>query len=222
MKIGVGLLTFDHIRTGRSQDFHRTLDSISRERPDQLVVLTNGSTDGTERVVEEMGGIVDDTDSRIFYGNTRLIEELRDNDLIILSADDLEYKEGWLERVASFMEVAPPHLALASAYLEPIWAWNTPRRTVTYGGQKALIRDSVCGSSWIFRSEDWDWIGPFPEQMPGEDLIVCQKLAHLGKKMAALDLSEHIGEERSAWGNQSHLTAEPFDREKWGLIEPVV
>lgn len=218
MRTGVGLLTFDVFRTGREADFWKTYHSIKEEPWDEFVVLTNGSTDGTEDVVRELGGIVDDGDSRIFYGNTKLIEALRENDLIVLSADDLLYEEGWLERLVSFMEDAPKSIALSSAYMEPLWTWNEPRGVVNYGGERALIRDSVCGSSWCFRTKDWfDWMGPFEETMPGEDLLVCRRIAQRGKKMAALDLCEHIGQEHSAWGNESHLTARPLDKAKYGL-----
>lgn len=217
MNVGIGVLTFNHKTTGREADFWRTWNSVKDAGADEVVVLTNGSTDGTEDVVRELGGIVDDTDSRIFYGNAKLIEALSGNDLIVLTADDLEYEEGWLERLKAFAEEMPPHIALLSAYMEPVWEWNKPRKTVTYGGELGLVRDSVCGSSWVFRSGDWDWIGPFPEQMPGEDLVVCQKLAQMGKKVVALDLCEHIGQEHSAWGNQSHLSATSLDREKWGF-----
>ncbi len=217
--IGVGLLTFDHIRTGREQDFWKTYESIKDEPWDQFVVLTNGSTDGTEEVVRDLGGIVDETDDHIYYGNNRLVEELRGNDLIVLSADDLLYEEGWLERLQDFMAAAPEAIALSSAYLEPLWEWNQPRGVVNFGGERALVRDSVCGSSWCFRSKDWEWIGPLPDLdgTPGEDLVTCEKIRALGKKMVALDLCEHIGQEHSAWGNESYLSARPLDAQKYGL-----
>jgi glycosyltransferase involved in cell wall biosynthesis len=208
------------LSTGREEDFRRTLASILEGSGHQaeLQICTNGSTDGTGEIVKELGGFVDNADSRIWYGNTRLIEALKDNDLIVLSADDLEYRKGWLANLVNFIEAAPDDIALFSCYMEPVWEWNQPIERVEYGGQEALIRQSVCGSSWAFRSEDWfDWMGPFEEIMPGEDLKVCKKTAAQGKRMAALDLAEHIGVERSAWGNQSHLTAQPLDREEWGL-----
>ena len=218
MSIGVGLLTFNHKTTGRESDFWRTYESIKGAGADQLVVLTNGSTDGTQDVVRELGGIVDDGDSRVWYGNTKLIEALRGNEWIYLTADDLLHRPGWLGRLRAFCEAAPPNVALVSAYMEPVWDWNRPRKRVTHGCEVGLIRDSVCGSSWCFRSSDWfDWMGPFEQIMPGEDLKVCERIRQNGKKMAALDLTDHIGQERSAWGNTSHLTAEPLDRERWGI-----
>jgi hypothetical protein len=60
-------------------------------------------------------------------------------------------------------------------------------------------------------------MGPFPQIMPGEDLEICKRIQAKGKRMVALDLCEHIGIERSAWGNTSHLSATPLDKEAWGL-----
>jgi len=219
--VGVGVLTFDHIRTGRQEDFWRTWNSIQNTGHEaEILVLTNGSTDGTQDVVRDLGGIVDDTRSEIWYGNQRLVNELAHNDIVVLSADDLEYQDGWLERVVAFVEAAPAEFALLSAYIEPVWDWNQPRTAIEYGGQRAVIRDSVCGSSWIFRGEDWKrWMGPFPRIFPGEDLHICNRVRDRGCTMAALDLVEHIGVERSAWGNQSHTYATPFDRQAWGLTD---
>ena len=213
------MLTFNHIQHGREQDFKRTWASIAKTGyAAELHLLTNGSTDGTEERVAELGGIVDNGDSRIYYGNTRLIEAMGDVDLCVLSADDLVYERNWLRRLVRFIEAAPEDIALFSCQLEPVWGWNTPRELLTCGGEKGLVRDSVPGSSWAFRRTDWDnWMGPFPKMMPGEDLEICNRVKALGKRMVALDLVEHVGVERSAWGNKSHETAEALDRAAWGL-----
>ena len=219
LSVGCGVLTYNHVSTGRQQDFETTWETIQDAgHPAEFLVLTNGSNDGTEDRVRELGGIVDDTRSEIWYGNQRLVDALVHNDMVVLSADDLKYEPGWLARMVAFMEAAP-QVALASAYMEPVWEWNTPRNTLDRGGERAVVRDSVCGSSWVFRSDDWKgWMGPFPRIFPGEDLVICRNRVNpTGRVCAALDLVEHIGEERSAWGNQSHTYAVPLDREAWGL-----
>lgn len=219
MRVGVGVLTFDHIRTGRQEVFERTWESIAKTGyPAELYLLTNGSTDGTEDRVRELGGIVDNGNSQIWYGNTRLIEAMGDVDLCVLSADDLLYPEGWLRRLVSFIEAAPKEIVLTTLQMEPVWIWNTPTARVKCGGEKALIRNSVPGSSWAFRRKDWeDWMGPFPKMMPCEDLEICKKINVEGKLQAALDIVTHIGEENSAWGNESYKNATPLDRKEWGL-----
>ena len=220
MRVGVGVLTFNHIQHGREEDFRRTWESIQNtDYPAELHLLTNGSTDGTAEKVQELGGIVDNQNPQIWYGNTRLIEAMGDVDLCVLSADDLEYQDGWLRRLVSFIENGPDDIALYSCQMEPVWSWNTPTEMIEAGGEKALVRGSVPGSSWAFRRSDWEeWMGPFPQIMPGEDLEICNRIKAQGKRMAALDLVEHIGIERSAWGNSSHLSAQPLDKEAWGLV----
>lgn len=220
MKVGVGVLTYDHLRTGRQEDFEETWRTIHETGYEaEIKLLTNGSSDGTEKVVKKLGGIVDNHDDRVFYGYTRLIEELRHNDLIVISADDLRYQPNWLERLVSFVQEAPDDIVLFSCMMEPSWPWNRPSETVEHGGEKALIRASLPGASWAFHSEQWfDWIGPYPQIMPGEDLAICERIRHHGKRMAALDLTEHIGEERSAWGNKSFEHAQPLNKEAWGLV----
>lgn len=219
LTVGLGVLTYNQIATGRADDFWQTIETTSEEfcgYPRNRLVLTNGSTDGTDEVVREVGGVVDNADSSVWYGNTRLIQELRGNDLIVLSADDLAYREGWLRDLVAFFIASP--FPLASAYLEPLWDWNAIKRVVTYAGQRALVRESVCGSSWIFRPADWfSWMGPFPEHSPGEDLPICARVREHGDEMAALNLCNHVGQERSAWGNRSHEYARPVDPREWGL-----
>ena len=145
------MLTWNHFQTGR-QDFKRTWSSIAKTGyAAELHLLTNGSTDGTEERVAELGGIVDNGDPRIFYGNTRLIEAMGDVDLFVLSADDLVYERNWLRRLVRFIEDAPEDIALFSCQMEPVWGWNTPRVLLECGGEKGLVRDSVPGSSWAFR-----------------------------------------------------------------------
>lgn len=220
MKIGVGVLTWNHRKTGREQMFYDTLLSLTNGgQAVDVVVVTNGSTDGTQDTVRRLGGIVDDTDSRIWYGMTRAIEEVvaRGADLILFTADDITYAPGWADKLAAFWADAPEEVKLCSLILEPAYPWNTIRGTLDAGGLRAVLRDSVGGCSWSFRASDWPNIGPLPQVMPGEDLAVCQKLVGQGYYLAQVELGDHVGEEVSAWGNQSHLYAQPVDRARWGV-----
>jgi hypothetical protein len=53
-------------------------------------------------------------------------------------------------------------------------------------------------------------VGPLADQTGGEDLAVCRDLQARGYKLAALDLTDHIGERESAWGNRSWERAQPL------------
>ena len=220
MKIGVGVLTWNHRKTGREQMFYDTLLSLTNGgQAVDVVVVTNGSTDGTQDTVRRLGGIVDDTHSQIWYGMQKAIETVieRGADIVLFTADDITYAPGWADKLAAFWQDAPEEVKLCSLILEPVYPWNTIRGTVEAGGLRALLRDSVGGCSWSFRAADWPTIGPLPQVMPSEDLLTCQKLVAQGYYLAALDLGEHVGEAHSAWGNQSHLYAQPLDRARWGV-----
>ena len=70
---------------------------------------------------------------------------------------------------------------------------------------------SLPGSSWSFPARHWRQIvGPLEDRTGGEDLAVCQGLLATGYRLAALDLTEHIGERESAWGNRSWERAQPL------------
>ena len=220
MKIGVGVLTWNHRKTGREQMFYDTLLSLTNGGQDvDVVVVTNGSTDGTQDTVRRLGGIVDDANSQIWYGMTRAIEEViaRGADIVLFTADDITYSPGWADKLAAFWEDAPEEVKLCSLILEPVYPWNTVRGVLDAGGLRAILRDSVGGCSWSFRAADWPIIGPLPQVMPSEDLLTCQKLVGQGYYLAAVDLGTHVGEEKSAWGNESYKYAQALDRERWGV-----
>ena len=219
-KIIAVCLTWNHKATGREQMFQDTLLSLTNGgRPVEVIVITNGSTDGTQDVVRRLGGIVDDTDSRIWYGMQRGIDEAvaRGADLILFTADDIVYAPGWADKLAAFWQDAPEEVKLCSLILEPVYPWNTIRGTVEAGGLRALLRDSVGGCSWSFRASDWPIIGPLPQVMPGEDLIVSRRLIEQGYYLAQVELGEHVGEKVSAWLNESWKYAQPLDRARWGV-----
>jgi hypothetical protein len=140
-----------------------------------------------------------------------------DPDIVLFTADDYEYKPDWQERLLAFWSEAPEDVKLVTCNLEPEYTWNTVLGTVDAGGQRALVRASVPGSNWSFRARDWPLIGPVREITGGEDLEVCAWLQRDGYRLCALDLTEHIGEQQSAWGNQSWRIARPLHKERWGL-----
>lgn len=219
MRIAAAMLTWNMHATGRADMFATTYDSLVAGGPDAFTLVTNGSTDGTQDDVRRLGGIVDDTRSEIWYGvSVALHWALRQGcEIVLFSADDIRYLPDWRERLLSFWSDAPESLKLASLFLEPEWDWNRPYAAADIGGERVLLRESAPGASWTFRARDWRHIGPVPMRSPGEDLLVCQRLRAAGCDIAQLELAEHIGEAASAWGNQSHLSARPLDRARWGL-----
>jgi glycosyltransferase involved in cell wall biosynthesis len=206
LRLSVGLLTFNHYRTNRADLFQATLESIRRESyPHTLDVVTNGSNDGTEQVVRDLGGIVDDGNQDIWYGMDVAIHAALNHepDIVVLTADDVVHRPGWMVRLAAFWEVAPGDIKLAGLYIEPEWPWNVVQERADIGGQMALIRPSVPGSSWTFRAGDVDLILPLERIFPGEDAACCARLVSEGYRLAQLDMADHVGEHRSAWGNSA-------------------
>jgi glycosyltransferase involved in cell wall biosynthesis len=220
VKIAVGMLTWNHIKYNRAQMFKDAWDSLEHGalQVDRILV-TNGSTDGTQDVVKALGGIVDDGNTQIWYGMELAIKWCIDKgaDIVLFTADDIVMRPFWAERLERFWQDAPDEVKLCSLILEPVYPWNTIRGTLEAGGERALLRDSVGGCSWSFRAKDWPLIGPLPQKMPGEDLDVCMKLIAQGYYLAQIEMGDHVGERHSAWSNESWKYAVEVDRNRWKI-----
>jgi glycosyltransferase involved in cell wall biosynthesis len=217
LKVVVALLTYN-----RYQMLVRTLGSLKYpDYPYTPVIVDNGSTDGSADLVKEIGGVLNKTSNHTTgRGMNIAIEEAKKHkpDIILFTADDFEYRKGYVRRLVDFWQNAPQDVVMASCYLEPSWSWNKIRHVDT-AGQRYAIRDSIPGSNWSFRASDVDKIFPVSEQTGGEDLAVCERLRQQRYRLAALDLVDHIGEEQSAWGNESYKYAEPIDKLSLGFEE---
>lgn len=222
MKIGVAMLTYN-----RKALFINTLDSLLANRMYEtgssfsLSVYDNGSSDGTDKLVREIGGQVNTGENHTTgHGMNRAIEMAMKTkpDVILFTADDFFYRSDWLERLVTFWETAPANVVLASCYLEPDWDWNKIQE-IKLPGQNHVIRASVPGSNWSFRTSDLYRIYPVAEKTGGEDLEICKRLTDQGYKLAALDLVKHTGEKQSAWGNGSWQYAKPLDLTALGFAE---
>lgn len=209
MKISIALLTYN-----RQSLFLRTLNSIyDAGHSYSLSIYDNGSKDGTGDIVKGIGGEVNTSDNHTTgHGmNAVVIMAMQSNpDVIVFTADDFEYRKGWLSRLVDFWQNAPADIMMASCYLEPDWDWNKISE-IGEAGQRYAIRDSIPGSNWTFRARDIDKIFPVREATGGEDLEICRRLRGDGYKLAALDLVKHTGEQESAWGNESWRYAKPLD-----------
>lgn len=214
MKIAVGVLSYK-----RKDLLVKTLTSLYQSDLD-IFVYDNGSNDGAEEIVKSLGGVVNrGTNQSTGHGMNEVIAMALESkpDIVLFSADDFIYDEGFEKKIAEFWQHAPQDIKLASCYLEPSWDWNIVREVGDAGSVHYAVRDSVAGSNWMFRVSDKDLILPIAEKTGGEDLEICRRLTEQGYKLAALDLVEHIGEYQSAWGNQSWRYAKPLDRKGLGF-----
>lgn len=218
VKVAICVLTYN-----RKDFFLRTIGSLKYPyHPYMPVIVDNGSMDGTAEIVKEMGGILNKIGNHATgYGMNLAISEAmkREPDIILFTADDFEYRKGYLDRLIRFWNDAPEDVVMASCYLEPLWEWNKVIEAGTAGGQRYVIRTSIPGSNWSFRARDVGEIFPVPEKTGGEDLETCNRLRQLRYRLAALDLVKHVGEEHSAWGNQSWTYAQPINKTELGFEE---
>lgn len=208
MKVSIAMLTYNRLPL-----LHTTIHSLlDSGHPYRLHLFDGGSTDGSLEFAREIGGKSIGPGKVGGLMNFAIAAALGDKpDIVVFSADDYAYNDGWLADLVAFWQAAPPEIVIACANWEPSYPWNAITERHVIGGQAVLIRASVPGSSWSFRAADWPIIGPIADKTGGEDLEICSRLIAQGRKLAALNLSGHIGEKQSAWGNESWRIAKPLE-----------
>ena len=225
LKVAVAVLTYN-----RCDYLVRMISSLADAGGEySLFVYDNGSTDETRRYLENCDQLsmftglqFNDTDNHTAgYGMNRAIEMALtvDPDVILFSADDYRYHKWWFTKFQDFWTHAPDDVKLASLNIEPDYPWNAITAKAEYGLQRAIIRTTVGGSNWSFRAADVDMIYPVREITGGEDLEICRRLTGNGHKIAALDLTDHIGEKNSVWGNRSWEYSKPLPDDTYSFLD---
>jgi hypothetical protein len=141
-------------------------------------------------------------------------EQRWDFDVVVLSDDDMEWKVGASEVIEAIWNNPSDKLVIVCGLLEPVWHWNTPRRTQECGGVNVLVRDSCPGAAWTFRWKDEEKIFPVKADF-GYDVDTCRRLVAEGYEVAQVDLAEHAGWGASTHGNEALAAGQPLDRDKW-------
>lgn len=219
MRVVAVVLTHNAATHGRTELLDRTLQSL--HEADELLLIDNGSDDGTEAVVAARGGYAyraDDGNTTCGRGmNVCITAAAKRGDLVVFSNDDIIWHPGWRPQLQTFWTGAGQDIAIASGLLEESYPWNQPRGLIQIEGIKALRRETVPGGAWTLRSTSWAEIGPVPEVKGWDDVPTCHRLNAAGKKCVALDLADHAGVELSTWGNNSPAYGQPLDRDRWGI-----
>ena len=219
MKVVAAVLTHNAITYGRTDLLSEAAQSLSEA--DEVLVVDNGSTDGSEVFVAGLGGSVyrpSDGVSTCGRGmNICITAAAGRGDLVVFSNDDIVWRPGWRTQLEAFWSQAPEDIMIVSGLLEIDYPWNTPLGTVDAGGVRGLVRETVPGGAWTLRSADWPRIGPVPEKRGWDDVPTCKRLGRDGFRVVALDLCVHAGEGSSTWGNKSAAFGQPLDRARWGL-----
>ncbi|HUV94567.1 MAG TPA: glycosyltransferase family A protein [Anaerolineae bacterium] len=199
MKVALAILSYNRLDL-----WERTLASLYQGGyPFGLVLYDNGSSDGTERRVAELGGICNCTKNHTIGHGVRSAVGLalrHKPDIIVLSADDYEYHQGWLERLVRFWEAAPQPVAICTLSIEPAYEWTPVLAVHSIGEQVVLQRRTVPGANWSFRAALWPQLEPMiPDNAHKYDHRLCAELNAQGCWLCALPLAEHIGENRRSW-----------------------
>lgn len=236
MKLAVGVLTHRTVHYDRVELLKSTVASLEMGLPYSnwpIVLYDNSPCDWWEQEEElrsQRTGArlvqgwkrAPSSEDMIFTcgrGMNETINELVDTgaDLIVFSNDDIYWKMGWYEKLINFWEKAPDDLLLLSGMVCRTYSFNEPIEAVSYGGTKAVVRGSATGGAWTLRAKDWPKIYPVNEAPNDDDVRKCIELRQKGYRVAEADLVEHMGADKSTWGNTGWTQGEPLDFKKWGL-----
>lgn len=231
MRVGVGVLTWNPMSTGRMKLLVETVESLEANQPDLLVVADNGSVDDfdigrpTVRFPRLPGFPPGNTCG---YGMNKLAATLfeADVDLVVLSNDDIRWKPSAVATLEQIWEEASNQLVVLSGLVEPTFAlpgerpWNEPVAADTIAGHKVLFRRSVPGGAWSYRNEDYTQIFPVSTFAGTDDVPACHRLVDAGRLVGCVDVADHAGAGLSTWGNGSdRFMVEPLEavRARFGL-----
>jgi glycosyltransferase involved in cell wall biosynthesis len=179
MKVSVVIAT-----KNRKEELHRAISSVVRQtEPTEIVVLDDGSTDGTSDMVRSKFPHIrlDRTASSLGYVVQRNRGAvLCSGDVIFSIDDDAEFTSSRIieQTVAGFCH--PRVAAIAIPYVEP---WNSGKRSQNAPNGNAIwVTDAFRGTSYAVRRQVFLGLGGFRDQIvhQGEEMDFCIRLLNLG------------------------------------------
>lgn len=211
VKVVAAVLTYRAKSNGRLDWLGDAVRSLAEA--DEVLVIDNGSDDGSDDWVRQRGGWVNPGVNHTSGHGTNLCAQAAiaaGADLVVLSDDDIAWAQGWREMLESWWDAAPDNLVLTGCHLEPDYPWNERKGALQLAGIEGILRNSTGAGTWTFLADRW--FGPIPEQIQGwGDVPACHRIIAEGGLIAQIDLAEHRGEYSSTWGNASwiHASARP-------------
>ncbi|HXD57565.1 MAG TPA: glycosyltransferase family 2 protein [Thermoleophilaceae bacterium] len=154
------------------------LDSLAAEplQPSEVIVVDNGSTDGSLELLRERGVRVIELGRNTgfaFAANRGL--EAASADYVALVNTDVELAPDWLARMAAALDAAPEAASVASKMLD------LADRTRVYDAGDILRRDGVCEQRGRFGPDDGRYDQP-------EEMFAACAGAALYRREAVLDV----------------------------------
>ncbi len=174
----------------------RALGSVFNQtfQPDEIIVVNDGSTDGSEKVVKELNHplvkIIHQTNRGVSAARNRGISEAGCAWIAFLDADD-EWMPGFLETIKSLSQEFPQCQVLATSYfLHDLQGErrNIILRRLPFTGNHGLLTNyfevaahsnpPFCSISVAVKKDILQGVGGFPEDIySGEDLVTWARLA---------------------------------------------
>lgn len=174
----------------------RALGSVFNQtfQPDEIIVVNDGSTDGSEKIVAELNHppvkLICQSNSGVSSARNRGISEAKCDWVAFLDADD-EWMPGFLEAIKSLSQEFPQCQVLATSYI--LHDLQGERRNIIvrrlpFTGNNGLLTNyfevaahsnpPFCSISIAVKKDVMLGIGGFPEDVhSGEDLVTWAKLA---------------------------------------------
>lgn len=142
---------------------------LAQSRPvDEIVVVNDGSTDGTVAAVESVGGpvrLIHQDQAGQSAARNRGVRESRGDFIGFLDGDDLIHPQKVERQLACFE--AHPELVLVDAYTQNFWSPEVPQeQRELVGWQKLTHSDKPWPGfigTWLFRRSLWDTVGLFDD-----------------------------------------------------------
>lgn len=222
------------------------IDSVMRftDRPYELIIVDNGSTDGTREYLTSLPGarlIFNPSNYGFARGNNQGIAEAK-GEFILLLNNDVVVTSGWLSRLQSAIGesadigmAGPRSNYVSGPQLDPSARYRTMEDMVRYAEEVSRLNrgarqetDRLVGFCLLMKRGLLEKIGAFDERFAAgnfEDDDLCLRARLAGYRLViALDVFVHHFGSRTFIGNKidyasSMENSKKLFFEKWGLAQ---
>jgi glycosyltransferase involved in cell wall biosynthesis len=222
VKVVAWTFTQDAYKHGRDEWLRRVVTALGEA--DEVLVFDHHSEDGSPELVSSLGGVCWSHADRnrtigraMNLGHQAAAVAAGEGGLVVTAQDDVVWRPGWRDRLEAFWEDAPADIGIVSGLLEPNFPWARPLARVEHGGLAGLVRETVPGGAWTYRSPMWGTMRWANEVAPSHDMPICGRVRAAGFRLVGVNLADHLGAGRSTWGNNSYGGAPQLDRKRWGV-----